>query len=115
MKDTSKPDYQSDDFQEYFPLWEKVDACLGGTEAMRESAGKTGESKYLPQFPLEHDESYTYRLETSTFLPAYGDALDMIVGAITRKPPMLTSGVPASIAADWENIDNAGTHWTVFA
>jgi hypothetical protein len=112
--DTSKPNYQSDDFQEYFPLWNKVDACLGGTEAMRET-GKNGEAEHLPQFPLESDENYRYRLETSTFLPAYGNGLDMIVGAITRKPPMFAANVPASVAADWENIDNAGTHWTVFA
>ena len=119
MKDTSKPDYQGEEFSEFFPLWKKVDTCLGGTEAFRSAVEKGGESEYLPQFPLEHDDSYAYRLATSTFLPAYGDALDMIVGAITRKPPMLTmdgkKGVPASIAADWENIDNAGTHWTVFA
>ena len=114
MADTSKPDYSSAEYQAFSPLWTKADDCLGGTEAMRSAAGKDGESPYLPQFPMEADDSYDYRLKTSTFMPAYGDALDMIVGAITRRPPTLNS-VSAGIEADWENIDKAGTHWTVFA
>jgi hypothetical protein len=114
VAETQTPDYQSPDFTRFYPLWDKVDACWGGTEAMRAAGGKE-ESPYLPQFPMEADDSYEYRLETSTFLPAYGNGLDMIVGAITRKPPTLTMSVPPSIADDWENIDNAGTHWTVMA
>jgi hypothetical protein len=122
VAETQTPDYQSQDFQRFCPLWDKVDACLGGTEAMRAAGGGTAtkftESPYLPQFPMEHDESYLHRLETSTFLPAYGAGLDNIVGAITRKPPTLTETVPPAIAADWENIDNAsgsGGHWVMFA
>lgn len=117
MAETQTPDYQSPEFARFNPLWDKVDACWGGTEAMRAAGGGTvaavKESPYLPQFPLEADDSYIYRLQTSTFLPAYGNGLDMIVGAITRKPPTLTETVPPAIVEDWENIDNAGTHWTV--
>ena len=115
MAETQTPDYQSPDFTRFCPLWDKVDACLGGTEAMRAAGGTKKESPYLPQFPMEADDSYEYRLRTSTFLPAYGNGLDNIVGAITRKPPTLTESVPPAIAADWENLDNAGTHWVVTA
>lgn len=115
MADNTKPDYSSPDFDAFAPLWAKVDACLIGTEAMRVSAGKSGDSIYLPQFPLEADDSYRYRLETSTFLPAYGNALDSIVGAITKRPPKLSDAVSPAVVADFENIDNAGTHWTVEA
>lgn len=107
---TEFPNYQSDEFAAFLPTWAKVDACKGGTEAMR-AAGKA----YLPQFPLEDDESYEYRLATATFLPAYGDAIDQAVGAITRKPPTLGDNVSPAIKADLENWDQAGTHWTVGA
>lgn len=107
---TEFPDYQSDEFTKFLPTWNKVDACKGGTETMR-----AAEALYLPQFPLEDDASYKYRLETATFLPAYGDALDQAVGAITRKPPQLGDNVSPAIAADLENWDRTGTHWTVGA
>lgn len=113
--ETQTPDYQSPEFARFIPLWGKVDACLGGTEAMRAAGGLKKESPYLPQFPMEADDSYEYRLETSTFLPAYGNALDNIVGSITRKPPTLTESVPLNIAEDWENVDSAGMHWVVMA
>lgn len=119
MAETQTPDYQSPDFTRFEPLWQKVDACWGGTEAMRAAGARTigsvKESPYLPQFPMEADDSYEYRLKTSTFLPAYANGLDMIVGAITRKPPTLTESVPLAIVDDWENIDNSGTHWVVMA
>lgn len=119
MADSQTPDYQGEDFKRFIPLWQKVDDCLGGTKAMRAAGGgvvdQIKESPYLPQFPMEADDSYLYRLQTSTFLPAYGSGLDEITGAITRKPPTLTETVPPTIAADWENIDNAGTIWEVFA
>lgn len=119
VADTQTPDYQSQSFTAFYSLWDKVDACRGGTEAMRAAGGGAvggiKESPYLPQFPMEADDSYLHRLAISTFLPAYGDGLDQIVGAITRKPPVLTETVPPAIAEDWENVDNAGTHWVVAA
>lgn len=105
----SKPDYQSGDYQEMLPLWEKVDACYGGTEAMRAAR------KYLPQFPMEEDAVYDQRLAVSTFFPAYRDTLDGLTGTVFRKPIQLSQSVPQAIALDLENIDNAGTHYEVFS
>lgn len=106
--ETSRPDYQSDEYKAMIPLWEKVDACYGGTEEMRECG------KYLPQFPMEEDAVYAQRLAVSTFFPAYRDTLDGLTGTIFRKPIQLGQNVPQAIALDLENIDNAGTHYEVF-
>jgi len=35
VAETQTPDYQSAEFARFCPLWDKVDACPGGTEAMR--------------------------------------------------------------------------------
>jgi len=35
VADTQTPDYQSAEFARFCPLWDEVDACLSGTEAMR--------------------------------------------------------------------------------
>jgi hypothetical protein len=112
---TEKPDYSSPEFEAFRSQWRKVDACLGGTEAMRASAGTNGVSDYLPQWPLENDEKYRQRLATSTFYPAYADTLDGITGTILRKPIRLNDDVSPAIQSDAENIDRAGTHISVFA
>ncbi len=106
--ETLKPDYQSDEYKAMIPLWNKVDACYGGTEAMRAAR------IYLPQFPMEEDNVYAQRLSVSTFFPAYRDTLDGLTGTIFRKPIQLGQKVPQAIADDLENIDNAGTHYEVF-
>lgn len=115
---TDKPDYSSPEFERFAPMWAKVDACKGGTEAMRAAALTTkdsiGESPYLPQWPNENDDVYAQRLASSTFYPAYGDTLTGIVGTILKKPVRLNDNVPLSIQADAENIDRAGTHLDVF-
>jgi hypothetical protein len=105
---TSNPDYQSDEYKEMLPLWSKVDACYGGTEAMRAAR------VYLPQFPMEEDSVYAQRLAVSTFFPAYRDTLDGLTGTVFRKPIQIGQKVPQAIADDLENIDNAGTHYEVF-
>ncbi|MFN6201140.1 MAG: hypothetical protein ACK496_01515 [Acidobacteriota bacterium] len=112
---TATPDYSSPDFDKFKAKWMKVDACLGGTEAMRRLVTPQRDSVYLPQFPLENDEVYRRRIEMSTFYPAYSDTLDGIVGTILRKPIRLGDNVIPPIARDAENIDNAGTHFEVFA
>lgn len=112
---TATPDYSSPDFDKFKTKWMKVDACLGGTEAMRRLVTPQRDSIYLPQFPLENDEVYRRRIEMSTFYPAYSDTLDGIVGTILRKPIRLGDNVTPPIARDAENIDNAGTHFEVFA
>jgi hypothetical protein len=112
---TATPDYSSPDFDKFKSKWAKVDACLGGTEAMRSQAAPQRDSACLPQFPLENDEVYRRRIEMSTFYPAYSDTLDGIVGTILRKPIRLGENVIPPIVSDAENIDNAGTHYEVFA
>lgn len=108
MSDSKLPSYQSAEFAAFLPLWQKVDTCLGGTEAMRKAG-----TLYLPQFPLEHDDVYAQRLAASTFYPAYGDTVDGITGTIFRKPLQLGANVSAPVAADLENADLAGTHYEV--
>ena len=75
---TATPDYSSPDFDKFKTKWMKVDACLGGTEAMRRLVTPQRDSVYLPQFPLENDEVYRRRIEMSTFYPAYRDRKSVV-------------------------------------
>ena len=52
MKDTSKPDYQGEEFSEFFPLWKKVDTCLGGTEAFAPQWKKAANREYFAAIPV---------------------------------------------------------------
>jgi hypothetical protein len=91
------------------PAIDKMAALVGGTEAMR-AAGR----KYLPQFPLEADEDYAFRLQTSTLYNATGWTIGNLAGKPFSEAVTVTD---ANEAIDgWlENIDLCGHDITNFA
>lgn len=89
--------------------WDKIDSLCGGTDAMR-LAGP----KYLPQFPAEADDSYTYRLATSTLFNGLGRTVKNMASKPFAKPATFTDVEPAQ--AEWfQNVDLCGNNLTVFA
>lgn len=89
--------------------WPKIDALLGGTEAMR-AAKKT----YLPQQPNESEEDYQYRLSTSTLFPAFERTCGVMAGKPFSKELTLAS-VPAAVEALLDDIDGEGRSVHAFA
>ena len=67
--------------------WGKVRACLDGTEYLRLHC-----DEYLPQQPLELDESYQGRVSRSVFSPYFSKILRVATGLILRKPLFLEGG-----------------------
>lgn len=80
-------------------LFDMVDALEGGTYAMR-SKGRI----YLPQFPMENDENYNYRLDTSVLLPVYSETVKNLVGKIFARPMTLKENAESSKSAISEQI-----------
>ena len=70
--------------------WDKIDSLCGGTDAMR-LAGQ----KYLPQFPAEADDSYSYRLATSTLFNGLGRTVKNMASKPFAKPATFTDVEPA--------------------
>ncbi|HST21680.1 MAG TPA: DUF4055 domain-containing protein, partial [Blastocatellia bacterium] len=76
---------------------------------MRELKGK-----YLPKFPAEDPEVYADRVSTAVCFDATGQTKNGLVGLIFRKTPTLGETTDKRIVDQLENVDLAGTHWTVF-
>jgi hypothetical protein len=89
--------------------WNKIDALLGGTKAMR-AARET----YLPKFPAEDQESYDYRVKTSTLFNGLGRTLENMAAKPFAEAITFTDLDP--VAEAWlEDIDQCGNNMTVFA
>lgn len=89
--------------------WAKIDALCGGTDAMR-----AAREKYLPKFPREDEESYDYRVKTSTLFNGLGRTVENMAAKPFAEPVTFTDIDPAP--ALWlENIDLCGNNLTVFA
>ena len=69
------------------PHWDTVAACLEGTEYLR-----ANKKKYLPQQPMELQESWEGRVSRSVFSPYFQKVLRVAVGLILRKPVFLEGG-----------------------
>jgi hypothetical protein len=64
--------------------WQPVRACLEGTSYLRLNA-----AQYLPQQPMELDDSWRGRVSRSVFTPLFQRVVRTAVGLIMRKPIML--------------------------
>lgn len=91
------------------PDWAKIDALVGGTKAMR-AARET----YLPKFPAEDQESYDYRVKTSTLFNSLGRTLENMAAKPFAEAITFTDIDP--VAEEWlDDIDQCGNNVTVFA
>jgi hypothetical protein len=77
----------------------KIDALLGGTEAMRK-AGKS----FLPQEDAESDTKYARRLNMSVLYPAYEQTVSQMVGRTFAKP-LIVEKVADGLKDYLSNID----------
>jgi hypothetical protein len=91
------------------PDWAKIDALCGGTKAMR-----AAKETYLPKFPAEDQESYDYRVKTSTLYNALGRTLENMAAKPFAEAITFTDLDP--VTEEWlEDIDQCGNNVTVFA
>ncbi len=74
--------------------WDKIDALVGGTSAMRAAS-----TKYLPKFPREAQDSYDYRLKTSTLFNGLGRTVENMAAK------------PFIEAVTWTDIDPEAEAW----
>lgn len=89
--------------------WAKIDALCGGTDAMR-----AAKEKYLPKFPREDQDSYDYRVKTSTLFNGLGRTIENMAAKPFAEPVTFTDIDP--VPALWlDNIDLCGNNLSVFA
>ena len=67
--------------------WEPVRACLEGTAYLRANA-----ARYLPQQPMELDDSWRGRVSRSVFSPYFQRVVRTAVCLVLRKPVVLDGG-----------------------
>ncbi|MFZ6655926.1 DUF4055 domain-containing protein [Undibacterium sp. TJN19] len=91
------------------PALAKVEALMGGTEAMR-AAGET----YMPKWPAEKTDAYTIRLKTSTLYNVFGRTIGNMAGKPFTEPVKWTD-IDTTVEAWFDNIDLAGRNLHVFA
>lgn len=89
--------------------WAKIDALCGGTDAMR----KAGET-YLPKFPREDQDSYDYRVKTSTLFNGLGRTIENMAAKPFAEPVTFTD-IDTEPAKWLDNIDLCGNNLSVFA
>lgn len=103
------PSTVSLDHAHMLPFWNKVEAILGGADAMR--AAKT---TYLPKHEAEDDDDYKVRVSFSPFTNIFGD----IAGNLADKPfqkDVQVDDLPDDLGFLIENIDGQNNHLQVFA
>lgn len=108
VKDPKDPSTTSYAYDAMLPKWEKIEAVLGGTEAMRE-AGLT----YLPQHAEETDRNYQERKKTAILFNMLELTLDSLVGRPFSRKLDITK-TPTNFQEMAKNIDLRGNDITVF-
>jgi uncharacterized protein DUF4055 len=120
----NNPSYECKDYKEMRPRWQIVDDVSKGTLHLRECRSH---EYYLPKEPAEDSKDYAIRKQRAVLFNAFERTLHGLVGMVFRKEPKMTEDVPEVIRGREatedqekvegyaENIDNSGSHWTVFA
>ena len=105
----NRPDATSSAYDLMLPRWQKMDALLGGTEAMRESP------ELLVQFSHESQENYQSRLHSATLFNVTAMTLDAWVGRPFGDPIVYHNDFDSELLELTENIDRQGNNMDVFA
>lgn len=92
------------------PAWDKINAVLGGTRAMR-AAGK----KFLPQHPKERSKAFSSRLNCAVLVNMAQLTLDTWVGRPFSDPVKISDDTPATVKAVLDDVDLRGNAVGVFA
>lgn len=85
------------------PKWERIQAVLDGTDAMR-----TAGEKYLPRHEYEGESAYKERLGTSVLDNWTSRTLETLVGKAFRDPPQLLD-LPKQVEDILKDMDGSGT------
>lgn len=109
-KKDATPATPSAAYERMAPRWARINALLGGTEAMRE----VGES-LLPKHQEESDASWQRRLAQATLLNMTELTLDMLAGKPFSEPVRLGDDAPAQYETWMEDVDLQGNNLDVFA
>lgn len=105
-KDVSTP---SLDYQAMEPFWDKIDAILGGSDAMRQA------TKYLPKFPNESDKDYEFRRTNAKFTNVFADVLEGLASKPFAEEVKVDDESSKPLEAFIEDVDGQGNHLHVFA
>lgn len=121
----NKPNFPDESYERMANYLKRADDLTRGVEAMRAGG-------YLKIHRFETLEQFAVRVDEAVLKPAFADVVDEAVGMVFREEPKLSGDVNVIIAGresktdadgkvtqepiegQWENIDNAGTHWVVF-
>ncbi len=101
-KDPTNPASTAEWYDEMSPVWEKIDAVLGGTQTMK--AAGTG---LLPQHDREADSAYKERLARSVLYNQTDITLDAMVGR-PFSDPVHRKDVPTEFEPWLNDIDMQG-------
>ena len=105
----NRVDATSSAYDFMLPRWQKMDALLGGSEAMREHP------ELLVQFSHESNENFNQRLASATLFNVTGLTLDAWVGRPFGDPIVYHNDFDPDILKLTENIDQQGNNFDVFA
>lgn len=95
-------------YDRMLPDWQKMDALLGGTSAMR-AAGEA----YLPRHTEEDPDQYSRRLMSTTLLNMTKITAEQLTGRVFAEPPQLMEA-NAQIEELAKNIDGQGNDLATF-
>lgn len=87
-----------------------LEALMGGTAEMRRA-----NTRLLPKWPNEEDESFKTRRETATLFPAYRRTVSVMAGKPFAKALTLSDDTPAEIVTWADDIDREGVNLHTFA
>lgn len=97
-------------YQEMWCRWNLISDLLGGTLIMRAAC-----HKWLPQEPLEKDETYQLRLSRSFLYPGLENNIDKLSARPFLQPIKLTgNALPTPLDKIAENADRTGNTLTLF-
>lgn len=106
----NSPDNVHPHYSAMYPAWEIVEDVERGTLYLRNEG-----AKYLHQNFAERPQAYQARLGQAILFNAFSRTLNALVGMVFKRDVKLADDNPQPIVEHWENIDNAGTHGSVFA
>lgn len=104
---------RSKDTAAMVPYWDLTDTIVDGIEALRKA-----ETKYLPKFESEDDDTYDMRLSLTKFTNVYRDIIETLASKPFEEEITLVDDdeitPPAEIAELVEDVDGEGSTLTEF-
>lgn len=105
---------RADDSAAMVPYWDLVDDLVTGKDAVVAQA-----DKYLPRFPEEDADSYTFRLKNAKFTNIYRDITESLASKPFEQDVQLVETdekkAPDEIKTFIEDVDGGGNSMTVFS